>query len=94
MFSEHNRLTLPADPATPASPDRGTTLPGDAPGNDGPPISPLIPGSMHRAEADPAAFATSPEFHDRPAQPGYTAPAATHEPPRPHGVADENDPTR
>ena len=94
MFSDHNRLTLPAVPATtPPSPDRGTALPGDAPGNDGPPISPLIPGSMHRAEADPAASATSPEFHERPPQPGYTAPAASHDPPRPHRVADD-DPAR
>lgn len=58
-------------------------LPGDAPGNDGPPISPLIPGSMHRAEQDAVAFATSPEFHERPAHPDHTAPAATHEPPTP-----------
>ena len=25
---------------------------GDAPGNDAPPVSPLLPGSMHRAEDD------------------------------------------
>ena len=94
MSSADNRVSPPADPTTTApSPDRRTPLPGDAPGNDGPPISPLIPGSMHRAEADAAAFATSPEFHERPPQPGYTAPAATHDPPRPHGVADD-DPTR
>ena len=75
-----------------ARPDRLTPLPGDAPGNDGPPISPLIPGSMHRAEADPLAFATSPEFHERPSSPAHTAPAATHEPPRPHAAADDSDP--
>ena len=93
MFSTHNRLSPPVDPTTtPSSSGRRPALPGDAPGHDGPPISPLIPGSMHRAEADPVAFATSPEFHERPPQPGYTAPAATHDPPRPQGAADD-DPT-
>jgi hypothetical protein len=53
---------------------------GDAPGNDGPPISPLVPGSMHRAEQDREAFATSPEFHERPAHGAHTAPAASKEP--------------
>ena len=48
---------------------------GDAPDNDGPPLSPLNPGSMHRAEADAAAAATSPEFHERPADGSYTAPS-------------------
>ena len=95
MSSAHDHPSPPAGAATTRrSSDRFTPLPGDAPGNDGPPISPLIPGSMHRAEADAAAFATSPEFHERPPQPGYTAPAATHDPPRPHGVADDDDPTR
>lgn len=94
MFSAHHRLSPPADPTTTTpSPDNRSGLPGDAPGNDGPPISPLIPGSMHRADTDPVAFATSPEFHERPTQPGHTAPAATHEPPRPPGVADDDDPT-
>ena len=55
-------------------------VPGDAPDNDGPPISPLVPGSMHRAEQDAEAFATSPEFHERPAHAAYTAPAAAKEP--------------
>ena len=49
---------------------------GDAPGNDGPPLSPLNPGSMHRADADDDAGATSPEFHERPADGSYTAPPA------------------
>jgi hypothetical protein len=60
---------------------------GDAPDNDGPPISPLNPGSMHRAEDDDAAAATSPEFHERPPAPGYTAPAATATPPSARGPA-------
>ena len=54
---------------------------GDAPDNDGPPLSPLNPGSMHRAEADAAAAATSPEFHERPADGSYTAPPAGAQPP-------------
>lgn len=49
---------------------------GDAPDNDGPPLSPLNPGSMHRAEDDGAAGATSPEFHERPADGSYTSPPA------------------
>lgn len=49
---------------------------GDAPGNEGPPLSPLNPGSMHRAEDDGAAGATSPEFHERPADGSYTSPPA------------------
>ena len=53
---------------------------GDAPGNDAPPVSPLLPGSMHRAEDDPTARATSPEFHDRPPGASHTAPAATADP--------------
>lgn len=54
---------------------------GDAPDNDGPPLSPLNPGSMHRAEDDAAAAATSPEFHERPADGSYTAPPAGAQPP-------------
>ncbi len=54
---------------------------GDAPDNDRPPLSPLNPGSMHRAEADAAAAATSPEFHERPADGSYTAPPAGAQPP-------------
>jgi hypothetical protein len=36
---------------------------------------------MHRAEDDAAAFATSPEFHERPLSAEHTAPAATATPP-------------
>ncbi len=54
---------------------------GDAPDNDGPPLSPLNPGSMHRAEDDAAARATSPEFHERPADGSYTARPAEAQPP-------------
>ena len=53
---------------------------GDAPGNAAPPVSPLVPGSMHRAEDDRLAQATSPEFHDRPAGPSDTAPTAAPDP--------------
>ncbi len=53
---------------------------GDAPDNDGPPLSPLNPGSMHRAEDDAAAAATSPEFHERPADGSFTAPPAEAQP--------------
>ena len=62
-------------------------VPGDAPGNDGPPISPLVPDSMHRAEQDAEAFATSPEFPERPADATHTAPTASKEPPRPSNGA-------
>ena len=71
------------DPRKPSEP----AVPGDAPGNDGPPISPLVPDSMHRAEQDAEAFATSPEFHERPADATHTAPTAGKEPPRPSNVA-------
>ena len=37
-----------------------------APGEDGPPISPLDPSSMPRGEDDAATMANSPEFHDVP----------------------------
>ena len=37
-----------------------------APGEDGPPISPLDPSSMPRAEDDAESMANSPEFHDQP----------------------------
>jgi hypothetical protein len=81
--------STPKRPApTSASPATGTASEpvdprhvGDAPDNDGPPISPLNPGSMHRAEDDAAAFATSPEFHERPLSAEHTAPAATATPP-------------
>lgn len=55
-------------------------LPGDAPDNDGPPISPLVPESMHRAERDGEAAATSPEFTERPSRGSHTAPAAGMDP--------------
>lgn len=54
---------------------------GDAPGNEGPPLSPLNPESMHRAEQDDEARATSPEFHERPADGSFTAPPAGIRPP-------------
>jgi hypothetical protein len=37
-----------------------------APGEDGPPISPLDPSSMPRSEDDAETMANSPEFHDVP----------------------------
>ena len=37
-----------------------------APGQDGPPISPLDPSSMPRGEDDAETFANSPEFNDVP----------------------------
>jgi hypothetical protein len=37
-----------------------------APGEDGPPISPLEPSSMPRAEEDDETMANSPEFNDQP----------------------------
>lgn len=48
-----------APPAVPAAA-------GDAPGNEGPPLSPLVPDTMHRREDDAAAIATSPDFNERP----------------------------
>ncbi len=49
---------------------------GDSPDNDQPPISPLVPSTMHRGETDAAALATSPEFNER-------EDGATAEPPDP-----------
>ncbi|MGD9902044.1 MAG: hypothetical protein AB7U83_01140 [Vicinamibacterales bacterium] len=64
-------------------------VPGDAPDNDAPPISPLVPGSMHRAESDAEAEATSPEFNERPRDGRHTAPPATRTPPPPDHEPDE-----
>lgn len=64
-------------PVGPASDPR---VVGDAPGNEGPPLSPLVPESMHRREDDAAAMATSPDFSERPNR-------ATSDPPG--GSADE-----
>ena len=54
---------------------------GDTPDNDAPPISPLTPERMHRAEDDAQAAATTPEFNERPDVPTHTAARATREPP-------------
>lgn len=65
---EHD-VTLHDPTAEPvgALPDDGTReRRGDAPGNDGPPLSPLNPSAMHRAEDDTDARATSPDFSERP----------------------------
>ncbi len=56
---------------------------GDTPDNDAPPISPLTPSRMHRAEDDARAAATTPELNERPDVPAHTAARATRElPPR------------
>ena len=73
-----DRDLLGAVPIT--HPQEGVQLDGNAPGNDAPPVSPLLPGSMHRAEDDRIAQATSPEFHNRPLDASYTARAATPDP--------------
>lgn len=49
---------------------------GETADNDQPPISPLVPDTMHRGDSDEAARATSPEFNER-------ADGATSEPPAP-----------
>jgi hypothetical protein len=38
----------------------------DAPDNQGKPVGPHDPASMHRREDDDEAMASSPDFHDRP----------------------------
>lgn len=64
-----------AAPAGQPQPAEHLPIVGDAPDNDAPPISPLVPASMHRAEADALARATSPDFSERPDR-------ATIQPPR------------
>jgi hypothetical protein len=62
---------------------------GAAPGNQGPALSPLNPGTMHRAEDDSLAVRTSPEFTERPTTRGsHTAPAATATPPSGSALSD------
>ena len=64
-----------AGPTVRSQPPDQPPIVGDAPDNDAPPISPLVPASMHRAEADALAMATSPDFSERPDR-------ATADPPR------------
>ena len=62
-----------ADPVMPAAgpttrrPGEFSTVRGDAPGQDGPALSPGAPDRMHRADADTLAQATSPDFSEHPA---------------------------
>ena len=66
-------------PSTRPQPPDAPRISGDAPDNDGPPISPLVPESMHRAEADAQARATSRDFSERPDR------ATSEPPPAPDG---------
>ena len=66
-----------AGPTARSQPPDQPPIVGDAPDNDAPPISPLVPASMHRAEADALAVATSPDFSERPDR------ATAHPPRRP-----------
>lgn len=69
-----------------------TPTPGAAPDNEGPALSPLNPGSMHRTEDDALAGATSPEFNERPAHAGaHTAPGATATPPSKQAQSERQD---
>ncbi len=47
--------------------DTFTTVPADAPGQDGPPLGPSSPERMHRRDEDARARETSPDFSDHPA---------------------------
>jgi hypothetical protein len=55
-----------AGPSVRRRPSATTPIVGDSADNDGPPISPLVPSTMHRADVDAEAAATSPEFTERP----------------------------
>lgn len=59
-------VTSPAPDPVPMVPPCGPPAVGDAPGNQGPPLSPLVPEGMHRREDDAAAIASSPDFSERP----------------------------
>lgn len=59
-------VTSPAPDPVPMVPASEPPVAGDAPGNEGPPLSPLVPEGMHRREDDAAAIATSPDFSERP----------------------------
>ena len=59
-------VTSPASDPVPMVPASDPPVVGDAPGNEGPPLSPLVPQGMHRREDDAAAIATSPDFSERP----------------------------
>lgn len=59
-------VTSPAPAPRPHEPACEPATPGDAPDNQGPPVSPLVPESMHRREDDAKAIATSPDFSERP----------------------------
>ena len=75
--SNHPGIAIPsAGTAERSQPTDHPPIVGDAPDNDAPPISPLVPASMHRAEADARALATSPDFSERPNR-------ATTDPPLP-----------
>lgn len=59
-------VTSPAPDPVPMVPPCDQPVVGDAPGNQGPPLSPLFPEGMHRREDDAAAIASSPDFSERP----------------------------
>ncbi len=66
LSSDPNAVMSAAGPA--ARPAHELVTPtGDAPGQDGPALSPAVPERMHRADDDPLARATSPDFSDHPA---------------------------
>lgn len=50
---------------------------GDSPDHEGEPSSPLVPDSMHRAEDDARARATSPDFSERPDRATSAPPSQT-----------------
>lgn len=54
-----------AGPSVRRQPPHTDPIVGDSADNEGPPISPLVPSTMHRAGDDAAAAATSPEFNQR-----------------------------
>lgn len=61
-MSKRNPTKGPAELA-PRGPEG---VPVDAPGNEGPAISPHAVSRMHRSEDDRVAFEGSPEYHDEP----------------------------
>jgi hypothetical protein len=54
----------PHQPEKPMTPDEEAAS-SDSHHPDGPPISPQVPGRMHRAEDNEEAFRKSPEYTDR-----------------------------
>lgn len=81
LASDPDEVMSAAGPAT-RQPVEVETVRGDGAHHDAAPLSPAVPGRMHRAEDDAAARATSPDFSEHPAHVvtgGTPAPQADRE---------------